>query len=50
MRDKKPTLLIWTSHFVHVQRDWVIKLDLVILIGGVTNKMIDYLISYLTNG
>jgi hypothetical protein len=39
--EKKTTLSLWTSHFVHVQRDWAVKLDLVILIGGMTDKMIN---------
>jgi hypothetical protein len=43
---KKTILSIWTSHFVHVQCDWAVKMDLVIFTNGVTNKMINYL----TNG
>jgi hypothetical protein len=42
---KKTTLSIWTSYFDHVLHDWVVKLDIVILIGRVTNEMIDYSIS-----
>jgi hypothetical protein len=45
---KKTTLSIWTSHFVHVQHNWVVKLNLVILTSRVINKMIDYLTNYLT--
>jgi hypothetical protein len=43
---KKTTLSIWTNHFLYVQHDWVVKLDLVILTSKMTNKMINYL----TNG
>jgi hypothetical protein len=42
---KKITLSIYTSCFVHVKHNLAIKLDLVILTRGVTNKMIEYLIS-----
>jgi hypothetical protein len=41
---KKTTMSIWTSHFDHVQHDWAIKLDLVILTSKMTNKMTNYLI------
>ncbi len=41
---KKITTSIWTSHFDHVQHDWAIKLDLVILTSKMINKMIDYLV------
>jgi hypothetical protein len=47
---KKTTLLIWTSHFVHVQRNYVVKLDLVILIGRMIDKMINYMTNYLIGG
>ncbi len=42
---KKITLSIWTSHFVHVQHNSIVKLNLVILTRGVTNKMTNYLTS-----
>jgi hypothetical protein len=43
---KKTTLLIWTSSFIHVQWNQAVKLDLVILIKGMTDKMIDHLASW----
>jgi hypothetical protein len=36
---------IWTTHYVHVQCDGVVKLDLIILTTEVINKMTNYLIS-----
>jgi hypothetical protein len=39
---KKTTLSIWINHFGHVLCDWAIELDLVIVIGKVTDKMINY--------
>jgi hypothetical protein len=47
---KKTTVLIWISHFIHVQHNWAVKLDLVILTKGMTDKMIDYVINYLNGG
>jgi hypothetical protein len=47
---KKITLSIWTSRFVHVQWNWVVKLDLVILTSRMINKMINYSTNYLTGG
>jgi hypothetical protein len=36
---QKIPLSIWTSRFDHVQRDWAIQMDLVILTGKVIDKM-----------
>jgi hypothetical protein len=39
---KKNHMLIKASHLGHVLREWVVKLDLVILIDKVTYKMTNY--------
>jgi hypothetical protein len=47
---KRTTLSIWTSWFVHVQCDWVVKLDLIILTSRTIDKMTNYLTIYLIAG
>jgi len=44
-RCKKTIMSIWTTHYVHVQCDGVVKLDLIILTTEVIDKMTNYLIS-----
>jgi hypothetical protein len=41
-RHKKDHMLIRTSHFGRVLRDWAVKFDLVILTGKVIYEMINY--------
>jgi hypothetical protein len=43
-RRKKNHPINLDKSFVHVQHDWVVKLNLVILTSGVVNKMTNYLI------